>query len=179
VRSYIRALPALSANRFILAGLSAALPHTVSTKQLVVANAFSPPAGTVATAAGGIISFVVHLVVHNGEWATAATLIPAIAAEAGHVTMLQRSPTYFIPGRNENELYNTLVELDIDPMWIHEFVRRKVLYDQAVFTRRATEESDVVRDELLAGVRAFLGPDYPVEKDFTPSYRPWRQRIAG
>jgi cation diffusion facilitator CzcD-associated flavoprotein CzcO len=113
-----------------------------------------------------------------GSGATAATLVPAIAGDCEHVTLLQRSPTYFIPGRNENELYNTLVELDIDPMWIHEIVRRKVLYDQAVFTRRAIEESDTVRDELLAGVRAFLGPDYPVEKDFTPSYRPWRQRIA-
>jgi MFS family permease len=79
---YICALAAISANRFILAGLSAALPHTVSAEQLVVANAFSPTAGTVATAAGGIISFVVHLVVHSGEWATAATLISAAALYA-------------------------------------------------------------------------------------------------
>src|SRR5215203_676936 len=35
-----------------------------------------------------------------GSGATAATLIPAIAEECGHITMLQRSPTYFIPGRN-------------------------------------------------------------------------------
>jgi MFS family permease len=56
---YICALAALSANRFILAGLSAALPHTVTAKQLVVANAFSPTAGTVAAAAGAVVSFVV------------------------------------------------------------------------------------------------------------------------
>ena len=37
-------------------------------------------------------------VVVIGSGATAATLIPAIAADCAHVTMLQRSPTYFIPG---------------------------------------------------------------------------------
>ena len=44
--------------------------------------------------------------------------------------------------------------------------------------RRAAEESDVVTQELLAGVRNILGPDYDIAKHFTPSYRPWRQRIA-
>lgn len=74
---YICALAAISANRFILAGLSAALPHTISAKQLVVANAFCPTAGTVATAVGAVISFVVHLFVSNGNWATAGVLISA------------------------------------------------------------------------------------------------------
>jgi len=113
-----------------------------------------------------------------GSGATAATLVPAIAGDCAHVTLLQRSPTYFIPGRNENELANTLRELDIQEDWIHEIVRRKVLHDQALFTRRAIEEPEAVKEELLAGVRAFLGPDFDVEKHFTPSYRPWRQRIA-
>ena len=117
-------------------------------------------------------------VVVIGSGATAATLVPAIAADCAHVTLLQRSPTYFIPGRNENELADTLRELEVNEDWIHEIVRRKVLHDQAVFTRRAVEEPDVVKQELLAGVRAILGPDYDVEKHFTPRYRPWRQRIA-
>jgi cation diffusion facilitator CzcD-associated flavoprotein CzcO len=53
-----------------------------------------------------------------------------------------------------------------------------VLHDQAQFTRRAVEEPEIVRGELLEGVKAFLGPDFDVAKHFTPSYRPWRQRIA-
>ncbi|MEH6694221.1 MAG: NAD(P)/FAD-dependent oxidoreductase [Hyphomonas sp.] len=113
-----------------------------------------------------------------GSGATAATVVPAIAADCKHVTLLQRSPTYFIPGRNENELADELRKLQIDETWIHEIVRRKVLFDQNEFTRRATEESDVVKEELLAGVREFLGPDFDVEKHFTPAYRPWQQRIA-
>jgi cation diffusion facilitator CzcD-associated flavoprotein CzcO len=117
-------------------------------------------------------------VVVIGSGATAATLIPAIAAECDHITMLQRSPTYFISGRNRNDLADTLRELEIDEAWIHEIVRRKILHDQATFTRRAVEEPETVKQELLAGVRAYLGPDYDIETHFTPRYRPWRQRIA-
>jgi len=117
-------------------------------------------------------------VVVIGSGATAATLIPSIADTCKHVIMLQRSPTYFITGRNANELADMLRALKINEEWIHEIVRRKVLYDQATFTRRAFNEPEVVKQELLAGVRAYLGPDADVETHFTPRYRPWRQRIA-
>ncbi len=117
-------------------------------------------------------------VVVIGSGATAATLIPAIANECGHVTMLQRSPTYFIPGRNANDLADTLRELQVDETWIHEIVRRKILLDQAKFTRRSFEEPEAVKRELLGMVRAYLGNDYDIETHFTPHYRPWRQRIA-
>jgi cation diffusion facilitator CzcD-associated flavoprotein CzcO len=53
-------------------------------------------------------------VVVIGSGATAATLVPNIAADCEHVTLLQRSPTYFVPGRNENELANTLRQLQVD-----------------------------------------------------------------
>jgi cation diffusion facilitator CzcD-associated flavoprotein CzcO len=113
-----------------------------------------------------------------GSGATAATLVPAVAEKCAHVTLLQRSPTYFVTGRNENELANLLRQLDIDETWIHEIVRRKVLFDQAEITRRCFEEPDAVKGELLEGVRAFLGPDFDVETHFTPAYRPWQQRLA-
>ncbi len=117
-------------------------------------------------------------VVVIGSGATAATLIPAIAEKCGHVTMLQRSPTYFRTGRNAIELAETLRQLQISEEWIHEIVRRKILFDQDTFTRRSFTEPEVVKDELLGGIRAVLGPDYDIETHFTPSYRPWRQRIA-
>jgi len=117
-------------------------------------------------------------VVLIGSGATAATLVPAIAGDCAHVTVVQRSPTYFIPARNENDLANQLRELDIDETWIHEIVRRRILRDQDAFTKRSFEEPEAVKQELLAGVRAYLGPDYDVETHFTPRYRPWRQRIA-
>jgi cation diffusion facilitator CzcD-associated flavoprotein CzcO len=113
-----------------------------------------------------------------GSGATTATVVPAIAADCAHVTVLQRSPTYFIPGRNQVELADQLRELEIPEIWIHEIVRRKILHDQALFTKRSFEEPEAVKHELLEGVRAYLGPDFDIEKHFTPTYRPWRQRIA-
>ncbi len=113
-----------------------------------------------------------------GSGATAATLVPAIAGDCRHVTLLQRSPTYFIPAPNQNELADTLRALQIDETWIHEIVRRKYLFDQQALTKRCIDEPEVVKTELLDGVRAFLGPDYDVDKHFTPTYRPWRQRVA-
>jgi cation diffusion facilitator CzcD-associated flavoprotein CzcO len=113
-----------------------------------------------------------------GSGATAATLVPNIADDCAHVTMLQRSPTYFRAGRNAIEIAETLRQLGVDESWVHEIVRRKILFDQATFTKRSFEEPEVVKKELLGAVRAHLGPDYDVETHFTPKYRPWRQRIA-
>ncbi len=112
-----------------------------------------------------------------GSGATTATVVPAIAGECKHVTVLQRSPTYFIPGRNINELVEMLRQIGVDENWIHEIARKKILFDQDQFTVRSFQEPEAVKQELLAGVRAFLGPDYDMTH-FTPRYRPWRQRIA-
>jgi cation diffusion facilitator CzcD-associated flavoprotein CzcO len=117
-------------------------------------------------------------VVVIGSGATAATLVPAIAGRCAHVTMLQRSPTWFITGRNANALADTLRELDLPPEWIHEIVRRKILFDQKHLQRRSKEDPDGLARDLLANVRAQAGPDVDVDRHFTPRYRPWQQRIA-
>jgi cation diffusion facilitator CzcD-associated flavoprotein CzcO len=70
-----------------------------------------------------------------------------------------------------------LRELDIKEEWIHEIVRRKILHDQAQLTSRSFNEPEAVTKELLDGVRAYVGPE-ETAKNFTPRYRPWRQRIA-
>lgn len=113
-----------------------------------------------------------------GSGATAATVVPAMAEDCAHITVLQRSPTYFIPARNENVLADQLRKLEIDEKWIHEIARRQILMDQAEFTRRSFEEPEKVRNELLGAVKMFLGEDYDIDTHFTPKYRPWRQRVA-
>jgi cation diffusion facilitator CzcD-associated flavoprotein CzcO len=112
-----------------------------------------------------------------GSGATAATVVPAIAGKCEHVTLLQRSPTYFIPARNENVMADELRKLGIDEHWIHEIVRRKYLFEQAEFTRRSFEDADALRAELLEGVKACLPEGYDMTH-FTPRYRPWQQRVA-
>ena len=112
-----------------------------------------------------------------GSGATTATVVPAIADDCEHVTVLQRSPTYFIPGRNINETAEHLRKLDVKEEWIHEIVRKEILFNQDEFTKRALEHPDEVKQELLGMVKEFLPEDYDM-KHFTPRYRPWQQRIA-
>ncbi len=117
-------------------------------------------------------------VVVIGSGATAATIVPAMANDCAHITVLQRSPTYFWTGSNSNELADTLRELEIDEVWIHEIVRRKILHDQEMVARLAFDQPEFIAKELIEGVRALLPDGYDVEKHFTPRYRPWRQRLA-
>jgi cation diffusion facilitator CzcD-associated flavoprotein CzcO len=113
-----------------------------------------------------------------GSGATTATIVPAMAGAAKHITVLQRSPTYFWTGRNANELADTLRELEIDETWIHEIVRRKLLHDQQAVTQLARDEPEFLKTELLNNIKTFLPEGYDVETHFTPTYRPWQQRLA-
>jgi len=113
-----------------------------------------------------------------GSGATAATVVPAMANRCGHITMLQRSPTYFAPAPNRNDVADMLRELDIPDEWTHEIVRRKILHDQQEVTRRSFEEPDGLKQELIGAAREYLGEDFDIETHFTPKYRPWQQRLA-
>jgi cation diffusion facilitator CzcD-associated flavoprotein CzcO len=114
-----------------------------------------------------------------GSGATAATVIPAFAEKAAHVTMLQRSPTYFLCNQNKNELADRLRQVGIDEPTIHRVVRAQIMHDMDVLTRRCREEPDTVFEELKELIRAFSGdPDFSFEPHFTPRYRPWQQRMA-
>jgi len=114
-----------------------------------------------------------------GSGATAATVIPEFAKDAAHVTMLQRSPTYFYCSENKNELADRLREVGIDEPTVHRVVRAQIMHDQDVITKRCIAEPDVVFEELKMLVRAFTGKeDFPFEPHFTPKYRPWQQRLA-
>ncbi|MFC4501245.1 MULTISPECIES: MFS transporter [Streptomyces] len=64
---YASALCVTAVNRFVLAGLSAALPRVVDAERLVLANSLSPTAGTLAAVAGGGLAFVVRLVIADSD----------------------------------------------------------------------------------------------------------------
>jgi cation diffusion facilitator CzcD-associated flavoprotein CzcO len=113
-----------------------------------------------------------------GSGATAATLAPAIANKTAHVTVVQRSPTYFFPAPNRNDFADIMRAMNLPPDIVHDMARRKVLADQREMTSRAMAEPDSVKADLLTVARAFLGPAYDLDTHFTPRYRPWQQRIA-
>ncbi|MFJ4920512.1 MFS transporter [Streptomyces sp. NPDC088725] len=73
---YVSALSVTAVNRFVLAGLSAALPHVADTEQLVLANSLSPTAGTLAATAGGGLAFVVRLGLSDSD--AAVVLLGAV-----------------------------------------------------------------------------------------------------
>lgn len=73
---YVSALCVTAVNRFVLAGLSAALPRVVDAERLVIANSLSPTAGTLAATAGGGLAFVVRLVVADSD--AAVVLVGAV-----------------------------------------------------------------------------------------------------
>ena len=113
-----------------------------------------------------------------GSGATAATLVPAIAEQCQHVTMLQRTPTYFSTGRNADKMADELRRLEIKDEWIHEIVRRQVVFDRAAVLKRSKQAPEALKQDLLAQVRAELGPEYDIDTHFTPPYRPHQQRVC-
>jgi monooxygenase len=117
-------------------------------------------------------------VVVIGSGSTAATLIPAIAQEAEHVTMLQRSPSYFLAPPLTHELAVTLRQLDIPEDWTHEILRRAYAAQFNELARMSLEAPDELHTFLMDSLKPLLPEGFDIEKHFTPRYRPWQQRIA-
>src|SRR5690606_38113615 len=117
-------------------------------------------------------------VVVIGSGATAATVVPAMAEKAEHVTMLQRSPSYWYAPPVTHELAVTLRQLDIPEEWTHEILRRQYMAQYHWLARTSLEAPDEVHAFLIDSMRPLLPEGFDIEKHFTPRYRPWQQRIA-
>jgi MFS family permease len=92
---YVSALCVTAVNRFVLAGLSAALPRVVDTERLVMANSLSPTAGTLAATAGGGLAFVVRLVVADSD--AAVVLLGAVLYLCAGLASLRLAPEQLGP----------------------------------------------------------------------------------
>jgi cation diffusion facilitator CzcD-associated flavoprotein CzcO len=116
-------------------------------------------------------------VVVIGSGATAVTLVPAMAAKAGHVTMLQRSPTYIVSRPAEDKLANWL-RAKLPGKLAYAITRWRNVLLTMYFYQLARKRPAQVKAGILKLVRAELGPDYDVATHFTPSYNPWDQRLC-
>ncbi|MDB5483363.1 MAG: FAD-containing monooxygenase EthA [Caulobacteraceae bacterium] len=116
-------------------------------------------------------------VVVIGSGATAMTLVPAMAETAGHVTMLQRSPTYVVSRPDKDALANRLRKF-LPERLAYGITRWKNVTLQAMMYRKTRTDPEKVKQLILAGVRQELGPDFDVETHFTPRYNPWDQRLC-
>lgn len=116
-------------------------------------------------------------VVIIGSGATAVTLVPAMAATAAHVTMLQRSPTYVVSLPEQDVIANWL-RRHLPAPWAYGLTRWKNVLLGMLLFQMARRRPKGVKDFILKGVRAQLGPDYDIDKHFTPYYNPWDQRLC-
>jgi len=116
-------------------------------------------------------------VVVIGSGATAVTLVPAMAERAGHVTMLQRSPSYIVNLPAEDPLARLALRV-LPKEKAYAFLRWKnALLTQASFqlSRRAPK---TMRALFLSGVKRSLPEGYALAPHFTPRYGPWTQRVC-
>lgn len=116
-------------------------------------------------------------VVVIGSGATAATVIPAFAESAAHVTMLQRSPTYFQSKPSIEPLKAMLDPLDIDPKVKHDILRKHFIRNIEIGVNMVHNENEALTQMFLDGMRQQLPEDFDM-KHFTPRYPAWKQRVA-
>jgi monooxygenase len=111
-----------------------------------------------------------------GSGATAVTLVPAmVAAGVGHITMLQRSPTYVAALPPEDPF--ALLLLKFLPTSVAHFINRwkNIIFGQAFFLI-CKAFPKTVKKMVIWNITQYLGPEY--EKHFTPKYDPWDQRFC-
>ncbi|WP_241387332.1 flavin-containing monooxygenase [Rhodococcus sp. CH91] len=116
-------------------------------------------------------------VVVIGSGATAVTLVPAIADDAAHVTMLQRSPSYVLSWPRENKLANAVRRLlpERAAYRTNRVLGVRLLHEMYRSARRAPA---LARRVLSRRAARSLPDDYPIDVHFGPSYDPWDQRLC-
>ncbi len=115
-------------------------------------------------------------VVVIGSGATAMTLVPAMAPDVEHITMLQRSPTYVVARPDRDAIARRLSKVLPDSV-AYRITRRKNIALGQFFYGRTRTHPDKTRELMLGGVRKALG-DEATAAHFTPSYNPWDQRLC-
>ncbi len=111
-----------------------------------------------------------------GSGATAMTLVPAMADQGAHVTMVQRSPTYVVSRSDQDAVANFLRKF-LPDNWAYTITRLKNTKLQNYFYKRTRIAPGLVKRKLLNELRKWFDDDY-IEKHFTPSYNPWDQRMC-
>jgi cation diffusion facilitator CzcD-associated flavoprotein CzcO len=115
-------------------------------------------------------------VVVIGSGATAMTIVPSLAADVDHVTMLQRSPTYVVARPDRDAIANALRKV-LPSRVAYRITRRKNLVLGQFFYKMTRTKPKKVTAKLLGLVRDELGPEITAAH-FTPSYGPWDQRLC-
>jgi monooxygenase len=112
-----------------------------------------------------------------GSGATAVTLVPALAEQAAHVTMVQRSPTYIVSLPAVDAVAN-LFRRYLAPRPAYRLTRLKNIVLQFILFRMARAFPERTKKKLLKLIQEQLGPEYDLATHFTPRYKPWDERLC-
>ena len=116
-------------------------------------------------------------VVVIGSGATAVTLVPAMAGEAGHVTMLQRSPSYVTSLPSVDPFAERMRRL-LPGRLAFAAVRWKNVLQQIAIFQLSRRRPDTVKSFLRKFLVRQLPDGYDIDRHFTPTYDPWDQRLC-
>ncbi len=116
-------------------------------------------------------------VVIIGSGATAVTLVPTMAKTAAHVTMLQRSPSYIVTRPAADKMANRLRKA-LPARTAYWLTRWKNILLQLFFYQLARKKPEKFSQTVIGAAKAQLGPGYDVATHFTPTYKPWDQRLC-
>jgi len=115
-------------------------------------------------------------VVIIGSGATAVTLVPAMAADAAHVTMLQRSPTYILSLPAVDPVTKQAMRL-LPKAVATRVTRARNIAQQRLLYELARRRPEIVRALVRRGALRMLGGASDIAH-FTPTYQPWDQRLC-
>ena len=111
-----------------------------------------------------------------GSGATAITIVPAIAEQAEHVVMIQRSPTYVVSGPSE-DVINKILRRILSERITYFLIRWKNILYQSFTFFMAKKYPERTKNRILDLAKNEIGVEN-VNQHFTPSYKPWDQRIC-
>ena len=111
-----------------------------------------------------------------GSGATAVTLVPWLAKEAKQVTMLQRSPAYIVSWPSFDRIAKILHSV-LPYKTAHAVVRKKNIMVAEFYFKLAKLCPQAFRAALLWLETKEVGSE-ETQKNFTPSYMPWEQRLC-
>jgi monooxygenase len=124
------------------------------------------------------LDFAGRRVVVIGSGATAVTLVPALAeAGAGHVTMLQRSPTYILALPGEDPIANAIRRV-LPTKRAYSVVRWLNVIRQGIFFQLSRRAPGLIKRLIAKTVQRQLPDGVPLDPHFTPTYDPWDQRVC-
>jgi monooxygenase len=113
-----------------------------------------------------------------GSGATAVTLIPAlIRSGSGHVTMLQRTPTY-IAGMPDTDPFAAKVNKWLPEKAAYSAIRWKAILQSTIQYQIARNFPNTFKKALRRMGERRLPEGFDYDKHFVPSYKPWDQRVC-